>query len=146
MNVLECFQMQDDLKSAKPVTLSTLSKKVQKKKKRLMEIQAKKHSLEEDVGQFDAAKKKKRVATTSDEHDILVAKKQMKRKKNKQKKKLSEPLPVEENLNSEEEIDCDIDMSDWDELMIPEEILKALREMSFTKPTLIQKQVRQIHC
>lgn len=138
--------MQDDLKPTKPVTLSTLSKKVQKKKKRLMEIQAKKHSLEEDFGQFDAAKKKKRVATTSDEHDILVAKKQMKRKKNKQKKKLSEPLPVEENLNSEEEIDCDIDMSDWDELMIPEEILKALREMSFTKPTLIQKQVRQIHC
>ncbi|GFR65240.1 ATP-dependent RNA helicase MAK5 [Elysia marginata] len=82
------------------------------------------------------------------DNGIESSKKKKKKRKNKNKSQslnLSKTLQTDDtdSCNNDEECKCEesqTDMTEWKNLYVPDEILKALQDLKFSKPTVIQRQ------
>ncbi|XP_078483962.1 ATP-dependent RNA helicase DDX24 [Ciona intestinalis] len=85
----------------------------------------------------------KSTTINNNENNVKAKKRKNKTKPNKKSKKAKlNPGTQKEETNEEENVDilATVDMSAWQNLYVPETVLKALAELKFTKPMPIQEQ------
>nr|XP_039248682.1 ATP-dependent RNA helicase ddx24-like [Styela clava] len=144
------YNVTEDIQTPVPVVSKPLSKKQKRKQKRLNDIAAKKRRLtdgNERNTNNTCYNGVNNLTETNNKNSKKTTTTRKKNKRNKQKGKNTNhenALQTEDKVSGVVENDCDIDMTEWDKLLVPNEIKEALKEMSFSKPTKIQQEVIKI--